>query len=55
MLEGAHSYLPEKLVSSAANHENIFIAMEFDRVTGGDDFALNPQASLTDLARAKQI
>ncbi|AJG39154.1 RNA-dependent RNA polymerase [Wenzhou Crab Virus 1] len=50
--EGAHVFLAEKLISSAINHDHVYMAMELDRVTGSDDFALNPQASLTDLARA---
>lgn len=47
-----HVYLAEKLVSVAVDHDRVFLSMELDRVTGASDFALNPQASLTDLARA---
>lgn len=43
--EGGHDYLAEKLVSVAVNYEQFFIWMVIERVTGTEDFALNPQAS----------
>lgn len=49
--KAGHSYLAEKLVSSAVNYQSISLSIEISRVTEADDFALNPQASLTDLAR----
>lgn len=50
--EAGHVCLAEKLVSVAVDRERSFLNIEIDRVTGAHDFALNPQASLTDLTRS---
>lgn len=51
-LKSGHAYLAEKLVSSAAAYQNMSLFMEIDRVTTSEDFAVNTQASLTELSRA---